>query len=53
VDVYIDESVSTRRGHGVVLASLERVISYDERKAARDYQRATGTLPAGYNGPAE
>ena len=53
VSVFLDESVSTQRDRSVPLASLERVVSYDERKAARDYQRVTGTLPAGYNGPTD
>lgn len=51
--VYLDEGVSTRRSRAVPLATLERVVSYDERKAARDFQRVYTVLPAGYNGPTD
>ncbi|HEX8386379.1 MAG TPA: hypothetical protein VF576_09355 [Rubricoccaceae bacterium] len=48
IDVYIDENVSTQRDRSVPLATIQRVVGYDDRKAARDFQRATGRLPAGY-----
>ena len=47
VTVFLSETVSTERDRSVPLARLERVVSYDARKAARDFTRATGRTPAG------
>ena len=47
ITVFLSPGVSTLRNRNVPLATLERVVSYDDRKAARDFQRVTGRAPAG------
>lgn len=48
--VFLHPDTYTRRDRDVPLVRLERVVSYDDRKAARDFQRATGRWPAGMTG---
>lgn len=52
VTVFLNQTVATRRDRTVPLVTMERVVSYDARKAARDFQRGTNPsrTPAGITG---